>query len=233
MERTRGIGMYAKYGKRILDVITAIVALAVFIVPILILIPLARRDTRGSGIIKQLRFGRNQQPFTLYKIRTMHVSAPERSTSDFKDSKSYISRFGKIIRKLSLDELPQLINVLKGDMSIVGPRPVILKEMKLIELREQVDANSVKPGITGWAQVNGRDELSDVVKSRMDGEYVKNLGFLMDVKCLVLTVFAVLMVKGQREGHENQAVIELGSGDGLMVDDAEGSVDSYLAADKG
>ena len=210
--------MYVKYGKRILDIITAIGALAVFIIPILLLIPFARRDTQGSGIIKQLRFGRNKQPFTLYKIRTMHVSTPERSTNDFKDSKSYISRFGKILRKLSLDELPQLINVLRGDMSIVGPRPVILKETKLIELREQVGANSVKPGITGWAQVNGRDELNDVVKSRMDGEYVKNLGFSMDVKCLVLTVIAVLAIKGHREGHELDGA-EVGFDSGLMADE--------------
>lgn len=197
--------MYARYGKRTLDIITAIGALAVFIIPILLLIPFARRDTQGSGIIKQLRFGRNRQPFTLYKIRTMHVSAPERSTNDFKDSKSYISRFGKIVRKLSLDELPQLFNVIRGDMSIVGPRPVILKETGLIDLREQVGANNVKPGITGWAQVNGRDELSDVVKSRMDGEYVKSLSFMMDMKCLLLTVAAVLAIKGHREGHEMEA----------------------------
>lgn len=211
--------MYAKYGKRTLDIITAIGALAVFIIPIAILIPFARRDTQGSGIIKQLRFGRNRQPFTLYKIRTMHVSAPERSTNDFKDSKSYISRFGKILRKLSLDELPQLINVLRGDMSIVGPRPVILKETDLIDLREQVGANSVKPGITGWAQVNGRDELSDIAKSRMDGEYAGHVSFFMDVKCLALTVIAVLSVKGHREGHETGDDTDQSLIDGELVVD--------------
>lgn len=216
--------MYARYGKRTLDIITAIGALAVFIIPILLLIPFARRDTQGSGIIKQLRFGRNRQPFTLYKIRTMHVSAPERSTSDFKDSKSYISRFGKIVRKLSLDELPQLFNVIKGDMSIVGPRPVILKENGLIDLREQVGANNVKPGITGWAQVNGRDELGDAIKSRLDGEYVRNLSFTTDVKCLVLTVLAVLAVKGHKEGHE---LANENNGDGETI------MDSQLAIDEG
>lgn len=222
--------MYARYGKRTLDIITAIGALAVFIIPILLLIPFARRDTQGSGIIKQLRFGRNRQPFTLYKIRTMHVSAPERSTNDFKDSKSYISRFGKIIRKLSLDELPQLFNVIKGDMSIVGPRPVILKETGLIELREQVGANRVKPGITGWAQVNGRDELNDAIKSRMDGEYVRGFGFGMDVKCLLLTVAAVLSLSGHREGHE---VADIGTDD--VADGAEEGMvmDSALASDEG
>lgn len=194
--------MYDKYGKRTLDIITAIGALAVFIIPILLLIPFARRYTQGSGIIKQLRFGRNRQPFTLYKIRTMHVSAPERSTSDFKDSRSYISRFGKIIRKLSLDELPQLLNVIRGDMSIVGPRPVILKETDLIDLREQVGANSVKPGITGWAQVNGRDELDDATKAEMDGYYAKRVSFYMDAKVLLKTVWVTVFAYGHAEGHE-------------------------------
>lgn len=198
--------MYARYGKRTLDIITAIGALAVFIIPILLLIPFARRDTQGSGIIKQLRFGRNQQPFTLYKIRTMHISAPERSTNDFKDSKSYISRFGKIIRKLSLDELPQLFNVIKGDMSIVGPRPVILKETKLIELREQVGANSVKPGITGWAQVNGRDTVTPGDKAELDGVYAARVSFWFDVKCLVLTVLTVVSLSGHAEGHEQSRI---------------------------
>ena len=113
-----------------------------------------------------------------------------------------MTKFGKILRKLSLDELPQLFNVLKGDMSIVGPRPVILKEVSLIDMREQVGANSVRPGITGWAQVNGRDVLNDAIKSRMDGEYVRSLSFKMDLKCLFLTFWTVVAIRGQKEGHE-------------------------------
>lgn len=213
--------MYNKFGKRTLDIIIASFALIVFAIPLLILIPFARRDTQGTAILKQPRFGKNQQPFTLYKIRTMHVSAPsDKSTNTFSDSGNYISRFGKILRKLSLDEIPQAFNVLKGDMSIIGPRPVILKEVGLIELREQVGANSVRPGITGWAQVNGRDALNDAIKSRFDGEYVRNLSFKTDVKCLTLTVWAVVSVKGHREGHELAGNIDSVSMDsGLVADE--------------
>ena len=215
--------MYNKFGKRTLDIIIAGTALVVFAIPMLILAPFARRDTDGSAILQQLRYGKNKVPFMLYKFRTMHVSAPsDKSTSSFKNSGSYISKFGKIVRKLSLDELPQLINVLKGDMSIIGPRPVILKEMNLIDLREQVGANSVKPGITGWAQVNGRDELSDALKSRMDGEYVRSLSFKMDLKCFLLTVWTVVSIKGHKEGHELK-----------NADESEPVMDSHLATDEG
>lgn len=215
--------MYNKFGKRTLDIIIATTALIVFAIPMIILFPFARRDTGGSAILKQLRYGKDKKPFTLYKFRTMHITAPsDKSTSSFKDSSSYISRFGKVVRKLSLDELPQTFNVLKGDMSIIGPRPVILKEINLIDLREQVGANSVKPGITGWAQVNGRDELSDAIKSRMDGEYVRSLSFKMDLKCLFLTLWTVVSVKGQREGHELETT--------SVVDSA---LDSHLAIDEG
>lgn len=218
--------MYNKFGKRTLDIIIASFALVVFAIPLLILIPFARRDTEGSAILKQSRFGKDRQPFTLYKIRTMHVSAPsDKSTNTFTDSGVYISKFGKILRKLSLDEIPQAYNVLKGDMSIIGPRPVILKEVALIELREQVGANSVRPGITGWAQVNGRDAMNDAIKSRFDGEYVRTLSFKTDMKCLALTVWAVIAIKGHREGHE------------LAADASENAdailLDSHLATDEG
>lgn len=195
--------MYEKIGKRTVDIILASIALVIFALPMLIVAVWVKFDSRGPALFKQSRFGRNQQPFTVYKFRTMSVDAPSNvATNSFKNAGSFITRSGKIMRKLSLDELPQLFNVLKGDMSVVGPRPVVLKETGLIELREQVGANSVKPGITGWAQVNGRDELNDAIKSRMDGEYVRGFGWKMDVKCLLLTVFAVIFARGQKEGSE-------------------------------
>lgn len=210
--------MYERFGKRVLDVILAVIALAVFALPMLAAALWVRLDSKGPALFTQPRFGRNKKPFTVYKFRTMSVSAPSNmATNSFKNAGSYITRSGKIMRKLSIDELPQLFNVLKGDMSIVGPRPVVLSEISLIELRDQVNANSVKPGVTGWAQVNGRDELNDAVKSRMDGEYVRNFGFLMDLKCIALTIFAVLSIKGHREGHEgsDDAAVDF-----LVVDEA-------------
>lgn len=197
--------MYAKLVKPSLDRVAAATLLAILAVPLLLIAIWIKLDSHGPVIFKQPRFGKNKVTFMVYKFRTMAADTPQVSTNTFKNVHAYITRSGKILRKLSIDELPQILNVLKGEMSLVGPRPVILKETGLIDLREQVGANNVKPGITGWAQVNGRDELSDVVKSRMDGEYVKSLSFMMDMKCLLLTVAAVLAIKGHREGHEMEA----------------------------
>lgn len=212
--------MYKRFGKRTVDIIVASLALIVFAVPMLIVALWVKLDSRGPALFRQPRFGKDLVPFTVYKFRTMTVDAPsDMPTNAFKNAGSHITRSGKIMRKLSLDELPQLFNVLKGDMSIVGPRPVVLKETTLIEMRDQVGANAVKPGITGWAQVNGRDELNDAIKSRMDGEYVRNFGLRMDVKCLLLTVFAVLSIKGHREGHEVDDSAAAVEGAGLVVDE--------------
>lgn len=215
--------MYNKFGKRTLDIIIASTALIVFAIPMVLVAIWVKLDSRGPALFKQLRYGKKLVPFRVYKFRTMTTDAPsDMPTNAFKDAGAHITRSGKIMRKLSLDELPQLFNVLLGDMSAVGPRPVVLKEMNLIDLREQVGANSVKPGITGWAQVNGRDELNDAIKSRMDGEYVRAFGFKMDVKCLFMTLWAVLSIKGHKEGHE------------LDTDDnSETVMDSHLAIDEG
>lgn len=215
--------MYAQFGKRALDITIAAAALIVFFIPMIVVAIWVKIDTMGGVFFKQPRFGRDKVPFTVYKFRTMSIDAPsDMPTNSFKNAATHITRSGKILRRLSLDELPQLFNVLKGDMSIVGPRPVVLKEVNLIELREQVGANSVKPGITGWAQVNGRDELNDAIKSRMDGEYVRGFGLRMDLKCLMLTVFAVLSIKGHREGHETED-----------VDATDVLVDPHLVIDEG
>ena len=200
--------MYNKIGKRTVDIIIATTALVLLAVPMIIIASWVKFDSRGPVLFKQLRYGKNLVPFRVYKFRTMTVDAPsDMPTSAFKNAGAHITRSGKIMRKLSLDEFPQFFNVIVGDMSVVGPRPVVMREMNLIDLREQVGANSVRPGITGWAQVNGRDELNDAIKSRMDGEYVRNLSFRMDVKCFLLTVLAVVSVKGNKEGYELEGIM--------------------------
>ena len=195
--------MYAKYFKRPIDIVGSLVALAILLVPLLLVALWIRLDSHGPALFRQKRYGQYKQPFTVYKFRSMTVSAPsDRATNDFHDSHAYITTVGKIVRKLSIDELPQLFNVLKGDMSLVGPRPVVLSEKRIIKLRDTYGANDVKPGITGWAQTNGRDELNDTAKAKMDGYYVKHLGFIMDVKCMIRTVVVIVFAHGHAEGHE-------------------------------
>lgn len=193
--------MYRDYVKSFLDLCFALVALILALPFIAIIALTIKLEDGGPVTFKQKRFGQNKQPFVVYKFRTMKVSAPsEMPTNSLLNADDHITRFGRIMRKLSLDEIPQLINVIRGEMSLVGPRPVILKETDLIALRQKYNANSCKPGITGWAQVNGRDEVRIVEKARMDGEYVRNLSAWMDMKCLFLTIYAVASVKGHREG---------------------------------
>jgi O-antigen biosynthesis protein WbqP len=195
--------MYQTYVKRGLDIVVAATSLTLLFVPLGAIALWITLETRGSFLFSHKRAGKNLVPFTTYKLRTMAVSAPAyEPTNDFKDASAYITRSGKILRKLSIDELPQLVNVLKGEMSIVGPRPVMVNETELLVAREKYNANSCKPGITGWAQVNGRDELRVDEKARMDGEYIENFGPMMDLRCVVMTVWAVLSVSGHKEGHE-------------------------------
>lgn len=193
--------MYRDYIKAFLDLCFALIALIIALPFIAIIAVIIKLEDGGPVMFKHKRFGQNKQPFTIYKFRTMKTSAPKNMpTNSLLNAEDHITRFGRIMRKLSLDEVPQLINVLRGEMSIVGPRPVILKETDLVALRQKYKANSCKPGITGWAQVNGRDELRIVEKAKMDGEYVRNLGPWMDLKCILLTIYAVVAVKGHREG---------------------------------
>lgn len=195
--------MYREYGKRIEDVSIALAALVILGLPMLLVAAAIRLTSKGPALFRQKRFGKDKQLFTVYKFRTMSTRAPKNMpTNSFTNADSYITPLGGVLRKLSIDELPQLLNVIKGEMSIVGPRPVIKTEKKLISLRQKYHANSVKPGITGWAQVNGRDNLDDQHKAEMDGEYVQRLSFLTDVKIMIKTVGAVLMMSGHTEGNE-------------------------------
>lgn len=195
--------MYREYGKRIEDVSIALAALVILGLPMLLVAAAIRLTSKGPALFRQKRFGKDKQLFTVYKFRTMSTKAPKNMpTNSFTNADSYITPLGGVLRKLSIDELPQLLNVIKGEMSIVGPRPVIKTEKKLIDLRQKYQANSVKPGITGWAQVNGRDDLDDQRKAKMDGEYVQRLSFLTDVKIMIKTIGAVLMMSGHTEGNE-------------------------------
>ena len=195
--------MYREYGKRIEDVSIALAALVILGLPMLLVAAAIRLTSKGPALFRQKRFGKDKQLFTVYKFRTMSTKAPKNMpTNSFTNADSYITPLGGVLRKLSIDELPQLLNVIKGEMSSVGPRPVIKTEKKLINLRQKYHANSVKPGITGWAQVNGRDDLDDQRKAEMDGEYVQQLSYLTDVKIMIKTIGAVLMMSGHTEGSE-------------------------------
>lgn len=154
----------------------------------------------GSAVFKQKRVGKGKKLFMLYKFRSMKADTPDIPTHLLDNPEQYISKVGKFIRKTSIDELPQLFNILKGDMSIIGPRPALWNQEDLIAERDKYGANDVRPGLTGWAQINGRDELEIPVKARLDGEYIENLSFLFDCKCFFGTIAAVLKSDGVVEG---------------------------------
>ena len=184
--KTRGLYFMVK---RLIDFILSLFSI-ILLIPFFIVIGfLIKRDSKGPAIFKQKRYGKNKEPFYIYKFRTMRLDAPKNmSTKELNNSKNYVTEIGSFLRRTSLDELPQLFNILVGQMSIVGPRPVILKEKKLIAARDLYGANDIKPGITGWAQINGRDKLSITEKASLDGYYVENMGLLMDVKCFFKTI---------------------------------------------
>lgn len=199
--------MYQRYLKRLLDVIFASAFVILLIIPFALIAVWIKIDSKSTVFFKQKRAGKNLKPFMVYKFRTMTTDAPKNCpTKSLNNANVYITRSGEIMRKLSIDELPQLINVLKGEMSIVGPRPVILFETDLLLEREKYGANSCKPGITGWSQVHGRDKLCTIDKAKMDGGYVKNFGIIMDVKCVFMSVWTVLSRNGYNEGVVNSVI---------------------------
>ncbi|MCR4880182.1 MAG: sugar transferase [Bacilli bacterium] len=158
-------------------------------------------DSEGPVLFKQDRIGKNKKIFKVYKFRTMKTDTPDNIPTHMLDkAESHITKVGKFLRRTSLDELPQLLNILKGQMAFVGPRPALYNQDDLVALRDQYNANSVKPGITGLAQVKGRDELPIDVKAKYDGEYVKKISLWFDIKILFMTVFAVFTEKGVKEG---------------------------------
>ncbi len=187
--------------KRGIDIVLSFVGLVILSPLFLLLILAVRLDSRGPVLFRQKRVGIHKSHFNILKFRTMRTDTPkDMPTHLLKDPEQYITRVGRFLRKTSLDELPQIVNILKGDMSIVGPRPALWNQYDLIQERDKYGANDVRPGLTGWAQINGRDELEIPVKAKFDGEYVKKMGFLMDVRCFFGTFLSVLRADGVVEG---------------------------------
>jgi O-antigen biosynthesis protein WbqP len=187
--------------KRIIDFILSSVALFVLIPVFLLLAIVIKVDSKGPVFFKQKRIGKNKKQFNILKFRTMKTDAPKDiPTHLLLDPNVFITKVGKFLRKTSLDELPQILNILKGDMSIIGPRPALWNQYDLIAERDKYGANNIYPGLTGWAQVNGRDELSIDVKSKFDGEYVERMSFNFDLKVLLKTILSVSNSNGIKEG---------------------------------
>ena len=189
------------YIKRGADVILSLLAL-ICLSPVYLIVALAvKLSSPGPVLFRQKRVGRGGRLFTIYKFRTMRTDTPrDTATHLLQDPSRYITRVGAFLRRSSLDELPQFFNVLKGDMSIVGPRPALSNQYDLIAARETAGVNAVRPGITGLAQISGRDELPIPVKVRYDREYVENLSLNMDARCFFGTIISVLRAEGVREG---------------------------------
>ena len=187
--------------KRVIDVVISGLAIVV-LSPVLLLIAIAiKLDSKGPVLFKQKRVGKNKSHFMIYKFRSMYVDTPsDMPTHLLKDPTAMITKVGAFLRKTSLDELPQLFNIFKGEMAIVGPRPALWNQYDLIEERDKYSANNIRPGLTGWAQINGRDELEIDEKSKLDGYYVKNMSFGLDVKCFFGTFLSVAKSEGVVEG---------------------------------
>ena len=198
--------MYLKI-KKIMDSFLAAVGLIILSPLFCVLIIWIKLDSKGPFLFKQKRIGIHKKPFHILKFRTMRIDTPkDMPTHMLADPEQYITKAGHFLRKTSLDELPQIINILMGDMSIIGPRPALWNQYDLIAERDKYGANDVLPGLTGWAQINGRDELEIPVKAKLDGEYVAKLrkgslsGFLMDIRCFFGTIVSVLRSDGVVEG---------------------------------
>lgn len=187
--------------KRFLDFLISLIGIVILSPLFLVIILLIKLDSRGPVLFKQRRIGINKKEFNILKFRTMRIDTPKDMPTHLLDNPdAYITRVGGFLRKTSLDELPQIINIIKGEMSIIGPRPALWNQFDLIEERDKYGANDVVPGLTGWAQINGRDELPIDVKAMYDGEYVEKMDLLFDTKCFFLTIFKVLKKDGVVEG---------------------------------
>ena len=193
--------MYIVFIKRLIDIVLSVIGIVVLAIPMIFIALMIKIEDPGPVVFKQKRVGRNRNYFQLYKFRSMKMSTPhDVPTHQLEDPEQYLLKCGKILRKFSLDELPQLFNIIIGDMAIIGPRPALWNQYDLIAERDKYGANNVRPGLTGWAQINGRDELEIPVKAKLDGEYVQKLGFMMDFRCFFRTIGKVLMHDGVVEG---------------------------------
>ena len=193
--------MYRKYIKRALDMILSGIGMVVLIIPMLIIAVVIKLDSKGPVLFWQKRVGIHKETFMMPKFRSMYTETPANMpTHLLQDPDRWITKSGRILRKLSLDELPQIWSIFVGDMSIIGPRPALWNQFDLIAERDKYGANDVRPGLTGWAQINGRDELEIPVKAKLDGEYVEKLSFLFDCRCFFGTILSVVKHDGVVEG---------------------------------
>ena len=187
--------------KKIIDRVLAFIGLIVLSPLFLVLIAALKLDSSGPIFFRQKRVGIHKTHFEILKFRTMRTDTPkDMPTHMLKNPDQYITKVGRFLRKTSLDELPQIINIMKGDMAIVGPRPALWNQYDLIEERDKYGANDILPGLTGWAQINGRDELEIPVKAKLDGDYVAKMSFGMDLRCILGTVVSVARQDGVVEG---------------------------------
>lgn len=198
--------MYKHFVKRLIDIILSGIAIIVLAIPMLIIAVIIKIDSPGPVLFKQKRIGLHKKTFTILKFRSMPTTVPKDTPTHQFDAKNQLSKWQRFMRKASIDELPQLYNIFVGEMSICGPRPALWNQDDLIAERDKYGANDMKPGLTGWAQINGRDELEIPIKAKLDGEYVKALkksswsGMKMDLKCFFGTIASVLKSDGVVEG---------------------------------
>ena len=201
--------IYQKFIKRILDFSLSTVGLVILSPIYGILVIAIKADSKGPILFKQKRVGIHKQHFNIYKFRTMSIDTPKDTpTHMLKNPDQYITKVGRFLRKTSLDELPQIFNIIKGEMSIIGPRPALWNQEDLIAERDQYGANDVRPGLTGLAQISGRDELEIPIKAKLDGQYVKNISFSFDCKMFFKTITSVLKNEGVQEGGTGAMGIE-------------------------
>lgn len=195
------MGMYGRYIKRLIDIVLSLMGLLVLGIPMLIVAIVVKLDSPGPVLFWQKRIGVGKKTFMMPKFRSMYSETPANMpTHLLSDPQRWITPSGKILRKTSLDELPQILCILKGDMSIIGPRPALWNQDDLIAERDKYGANDIRPGLSGWAQIHGRDELEIEEKAKLDGYYTKNLSFGLDVKCFFGTILSVLRHDGVVEG---------------------------------
>ena len=187
--------------KRIFDFLMSLIAI-IILSPVILIVALAVKFTSpGPILFKQRRIGKDNVEFEIYKFRTMRIDTPNVPTHLLENPEQWITPVGKFLRKTSLDELPQLFNILKGEMSIVGPRPALYNQIDLRDMRTAVGVHKLIPGLTGWAQINGRDEIPLSLKVRFDKEYLDRKSFLFDIKIIFMTVLSVLKSDGVQEGR--------------------------------
>jgi O-antigen biosynthesis protein WbqP len=193
--------MYKNFFKRVIDLFLSLVGLIFLALPMLVIAIAIKCDSKGPVFFKQKRVGIHKKTFMILKFRTMRVDTPhDAPTHELSDPTKWITKVGGFLRKTSLDELPQILNIIAGQMAVIGPRPALWNQDDLIAERDKYGANDVKPGLTGWAQINGRDELEIPVKAKLDGEYVQKMSFLFDCKCFFGTIITVLKHDGVVEG---------------------------------